>query len=99
MIDFDNLRHEAEEFAEQHSDQIDRGIDKAAQMAGKKYGHGQEIEQAADKLEEMLQGADEPAASGGRRVRGKPGGASGPRRGGRPGSVPEGPERRRRPKA
>ena len=97
MIDFDNLRDKAEEFAKQHPDQIDRGIDKAAEVAGKKYGHGQQIEQVADKLEQMLTGGDD-AETKDRPAAGKRGAPSGPRRGGRPGSAPEGPGRRRRPK-
>ena len=96
MIDFDNLREKAEEIAKEHPDQIDRGIDKAAEMAGKKYGHGQQIEQVADKLEQMLTGGDD-AVSGNRPAPGKRGGPSGPRREGR-GAAPESPGRRRRPK-
>jgi hypothetical protein len=58
MIDFDNLREKAEEFVEDHADQIDHGIDQAAKMAGKKYGHGQQIEQGADKLKDLLPGGE-----------------------------------------
>ena len=97
MIDFDNLREKAEEIAKEHPDQIDRGIDKAAEMAGKKYGHGQQIEQVADKLEQMLTGGDD-AEAGNRPARGKGAATSGPRRGGKPGSEPKGQGRPRRPK-
>jgi hypothetical protein len=93
MIDFDNLREKAEELAQQHADQIDKGIDEAARMAGKKYGHGQQFEQAADKLEEMVTGSDDAEA---RKAPGKRGGPSGQRQGGRPG--PQGRGQRRRPK-
>ena len=34
MVDFDNLRRKAEGFVEQHEDQIDKGIDKAADVGG-----------------------------------------------------------------
>ncbi|MBE7187329.1 antitoxin [Jatrophihabitans endophyticus] len=53
MVDFDNLRRQAENFVEQHEDQIDKGIDKAADMAGKKFGHQAEIDKAADKLQDL----------------------------------------------
>jgi hypothetical protein len=96
MIDFDNLREKAEELAEQHADQIDKGLDQAARMAGKKYGHGQQFEQAADKLEEMVTGGND-AEPGARRPPGKRGAPSGPHHGGRPGSGQEGPDRHRRP--
>jgi hypothetical protein len=53
MIDFDSLKHKAEEFVEQHENQIDKGIDKAAGVAGKKYGHRSQIDQAARKLKDL----------------------------------------------
>jgi hypothetical protein len=64
MIDFDNLREKAEEFVEEHADQIDHGIDQAAKMAGKKYGHGQQIEQGADKLKDLLPGGEQDERRG-----------------------------------
>jgi hypothetical protein len=54
MIDFEHLRDQATEFVEEHSDQIDSGIDKAAGMAGRRYGHRDQIEQGADKLKDLL---------------------------------------------
>ena len=53
MVDFNNLRRQAEDFVEQHEDQIDKGIDKAADAAGKRFGHQAEIDKAANKLEDM----------------------------------------------
>lgn len=90
MIDFDNLRGKAEEFLEDHADQIDEGIDNAARMAGKKYGHTSQIEQGADKLKDLLPGgdADERAPHhGAGQGRGggphrQPGGQRAPRQGG-----------------
>jgi hypothetical protein len=82
MIDFDDLRGKAEDFLEDHADQIDSGLDKGAKAAAKKYGHGSQLEQAADKLEEMLPGGE---AQEGRRPQ-RPGGGQhrpgqqGPRR-------------------
>jgi hypothetical protein len=64
MIDFDNLRDKAEEFAEQHADQIDKGLDEAAKLAGKRYGHNQQIAQAADKLEQLLPGGESQERQG-----------------------------------
>lgn len=89
MIDFDNLRGKAEEFLEDHADQIDEGIDKAARMAGKKYGHTSQIEQGADKLEDLLPGGDDERAPqhGAGQARGggphrQPGGQHAPRQAG-----------------
>lgn len=55
MVDFDNLRRRAEDFVEQHEDQIDKGIDKAADVAGTKFGHQEQIDKAADKLQDLTQ--------------------------------------------
>jgi len=99
MIDFDGLRHEAEGFLEDHADQIDKGIDAAARAAGKKYGHDQQIQQGADKLEELLPGGDEHAAAdagadahhgGAQGARHAGGGRSGAGPGGRAGGRPQG---------
>ena len=75
MIDFDDLRDKAEDFVEEHATQIDSGIDKAAEFAGKKYGHGEQIDKGAAKLKEFLPG-DEPDE----RDAGRPGRAGGPPR-------------------
>jgi hypothetical protein len=96
MIDFDNLREKAEEFVEDHADQIDHGIDKAAKMAGKKYGHGQQIEQGADKLKDLLPGGEEeerhaaphrrsPGGKGPAGPKGRPNRPNAPRQGHRQG--------------
>jgi hypothetical protein len=101
MIDFDDLRAKAEDFLEDHADQVDSGLDKAAKAAGKKYGHGSQLEQAADKLEDLLPGGEEQQGRHAQRPGGQHGGqhgggqhAGGQRGGGqhRPGQ--QGPRRR-----
>lgn len=79
MIDFDNLRDKAEEFVEEHATQIDSGIDKAAEFAGKKYGHDDQIDKGAAKLKEFLPGGDAEEQARGRQAHG--GGGQGPRGG------------------
>lgn len=64
MVDFDGLRAKAEDFLEDHAEQVDGGIDKAAEFAAKKYGHAQQIDQGADKLKEFLPGNDAEEARG-----------------------------------
>lgn len=95
MIDFDDLRAKAEDFLEDHADQVDSGLDKAAKAAGKKYGHSSQLEQAADKLEDMLPGGDEQQGRHAQRPGGQHGGQQGGQHGGgkhRPGQ--QGPRRR-----
>ena len=58
MVDFDELRAKAEDFLEDHAEQVDGGIDKAAEFAAKKYGHAQQIDTGADKLKDFLPGDD-----------------------------------------
>lgn len=56
MVDFDELRRKAEDAAENNADKIDAGIDKAADFLGEKFGHGDQIDKAADKLKDALPG-------------------------------------------
>ena len=58
MVDFDSLKHKAQDFIEKNEDKIDDNIDKAADAAGKKFGHGDQIHNAADKLKGMTSDAD-----------------------------------------
>lgn len=40
---------DAKKFAEDHDEQIDQGMEKAGDAAGKKFGHEEQIDQAVDK--------------------------------------------------
>jgi hypothetical protein len=53
MIDFDSLKNKAEDLVEEHEDQIDKGIAKAADLAGDKFGHEDQIDKAAHKLQDL----------------------------------------------
>lgn len=59
MVDFDGLRDKAENLAEEHGEQVDTGIDKAADFGGDKFGHADQIDQGADKLKDMIPGGDD----------------------------------------
>lgn len=56
MVDFDGLRDKAEGMATEHADQVDGGIDKAADAAGERFGHDEQIDQGAKKLEDVIPG-------------------------------------------
>jgi hypothetical protein len=73
MVDFDDLKGKAESLLGEHGDQVDDGIDKLADLAGKKFGHANQIDQAAEKLKDLV---DEQQKGGGPGSRGqrKPGG-------------------------
>jgi hypothetical protein len=53
-MDFDQLKNQAEKLAGEHSDQVDQGVDKAADLAKDKLGHENEVDQAAAKLKDLL---------------------------------------------
>jgi hypothetical protein len=44
------------DLAEEHHDKVDAGIDAAAQAAGEKFGHEEQIESVADKIKDILPG-------------------------------------------
>jgi hypothetical protein len=87
MVDFDDLKGKAESLLGEHGDQVEDGIDKLADLAGKKFGHASQIDQAADKLKGFVdeqQKGGRPA-NGGRQQKA-------PRQGGpRPGKQQRGP--------
>jgi hypothetical protein len=57
-MDFEGLQDKAESMVEEHADQIDKGIDKAADLAADKFGHEQQIVAGADKLKDLLPGGE-----------------------------------------
>jgi MT0933-like antitoxin protein len=44
----------------EHGDQVEDGIDKIADLAGKKFGHDGQIDQAADKLKDFVADQQRP---------------------------------------
>jgi hypothetical protein len=61
VVDFDSLRDKAEDFAKDHADQVESGIDKAADLLGNKVGHEEQIDKGAEKLKDLLPEKDGPA--------------------------------------
>ena len=47
MPDLDDMKN----FAEEHDDQIDQGLEKAGDAAGQRFGHEEQIDQAVDKAQ------------------------------------------------
>lgn len=84
MVDFDELRHQAEKLLGEHGDQVDDGIEKLADEAGKRFGHASQIDQAAEKLKGFVdeqQAGQHPKQGGGRQRPKQGGGQRGPRQG------------------
>ncbi|MDT4920424.1 MAG: hypothetical protein QOI15_1326 [Pseudonocardiales bacterium] len=76
MVDFDDLKGKAESLLGEHADQVEGGIDKLADLAGKQFGHAGQIDQAAEKLKGFVDDQQDGARAN------RPG--PGPRAGGRP---------------
>jgi hypothetical protein len=55
-MDLGSLGDKAKEFASEHSDQIEQGVDKAADAAKEKFGHDEQIDQVEQKIDEQLGG-------------------------------------------
>lgn len=63
MVDFDGLKDKAQEALGEHADQIEGGLDKAADFLGDKFGHEAQIDSAVDKIKDFIPGGqDEPEA-------------------------------------
>ena len=56
MPDFDDVK----DFASDHSEQVDQGLDKAGDAAGDKLGHEDQIDGGVDKAKDALGGGDNP---------------------------------------
>ena len=55
-MDFEGLKDKVEQLAEEHPQQVDQGIDKAAGLIGEKFGHQDQVEAAAQKLKDAIPG-------------------------------------------
>jgi hypothetical protein len=70
MVDFDDLKGKAEALLGEHADQVEDGIDKLADVAGKKFGHAGQIDQAAEKLKGLVDDQQAGPHKGGPQQRG-----------------------------
>lgn len=57
-MDFDNLKGKAEELLNEHGDQIEKGLDKAGDLAGDKLGHEEQIDAGVAKLKGLIPGGE-----------------------------------------
>ena len=60
MSAFDNMKEQAGKAVDEHSDQVDQGMDKAAEFANEKTGgeHGDQIAQGTQKARDGLDSLD-----------------------------------------
>ncbi|MCA1655799.1 MAG: antitoxin [Pseudonocardiaceae bacterium] len=58
-INFDDLKNKAQNLVEQHGDKIEGGVEKAGELAKKRFGHDEQVDKVVDKIQDAL--PDRPA--------------------------------------
>jgi hypothetical protein len=64
-INFDDLKNKAQNLVKEHGDKIEQGVEKAGDLAKKKFGHGDQVDKVVDKVQDAIPdkpGADKPAS-------------------------------------
>jgi hypothetical protein len=59
-MDLDGLKDKALNFAKDHSEQVEQGVEKAADFAEKKFGHEEQIDKVVDKVKDVIPGGEHP---------------------------------------
>jgi hypothetical protein len=55
-MNFDEMKEKATDFAEEHSDKVEEGLDKAGEQAKERFGHEDQVDSATEKAGEYLTG-------------------------------------------
>jgi hypothetical protein len=50
-IDFDGLKNKAADLVEKHGDKIEEGVEKAGDLAKKRFGHDEQVDNVVDKIQ------------------------------------------------
>ena len=58
-MDLDGLKDKAVDFAKDHSEQVEQGVEKVAHLAEGKFGHEDQIEKVVDKVKDVLPGGEQ----------------------------------------
>lgn len=53
-INFDELKKKAQDLVNEHGDKIEQGVEKAGEFAKGKFGHGEQIDTAVDKVKDLI---------------------------------------------
>ncbi|MCE6996869.1 antitoxin [Saccharothrix sp. S26] len=57
-MNFDEIKNKASELLEQHHEQVDAGIDRAAEFVAGRFGHEAQVEAVAEKAKDFLPGGE-----------------------------------------
>ncbi|SDO95371.1 MT0933-like antitoxin protein [Lentzea jiangxiensis] len=55
-MNFDEIKTKAVDLAEQHHEQVDKGVDAAADFLAGRFGHEEQVDSVAQKLKDILPG-------------------------------------------
>jgi hypothetical protein len=53
-INFDDLKNKAQNLVKEHGDKIEQGVEKAGEMAKKKFGHADQVDKVVDKVQDAI---------------------------------------------
>jgi len=57
-MNFDEIKNKALDLAEQHHEQVDKGVDAAAGFVASKFGHEEQVDSVAEKIKDILPGGE-----------------------------------------
>ncbi|MEV8436504.1 antitoxin [Actinosynnema sp. NPDC051121] len=57
-MNFDEIKNKASELLEQHHEQVDAGIDQAAEFVAGRFGHEEQVKSVAEKAKDILPGGE-----------------------------------------
>lgn len=63
-INFDDLKNKAQDLVRNHGDKVEQGVEKAGDLAKKKFGHADQVDKVVDKVQDAIPdkpGADKPS--------------------------------------
>jgi hypothetical protein len=55
-VSFDEMKEKATNFAQEHSDKVQEGTEKAGDAAKERFGHDKQVDSATEKAEDFLGG-------------------------------------------
>lgn len=55
-MNFDEIKNKALDLAKEHHEQVDKGVDAAADFVAQKFGHAEQVDSVAEKLKDILPG-------------------------------------------
>jgi hypothetical protein len=55
-MNFDEIKNKAMDLAQENHEQVDKGVDAAADFVAGKFGHDEQVDSVAEKIKDILPG-------------------------------------------